>query len=169
MDPFAIGLSIVRDFVTPEEEAEIVSHITKKQETKKGKERNSIQRFGSRKPYAGNMVSNTIPDYLNAVADKLVAAGLIAKRVDSVSINEYHVGQLITPHIDSRSSGDVITILSLLGSARMVFSQAKKESVFVDFPPRAVLQMRDEIRHKWKHGIEPVTELRYSLVFRQSQ
>ncbi len=168
MDPLAIGLSITPDFISATEEAEILSHLDRKS-AGTTKERNSVRRFGSRKPYNSNMVSADIPAHLDAISAKLVAAGLVEKKVDSVSVNEYHAGQTIRPHIDSQSSGETITILSLCGPATMVFTRKDFDPIRVEFPPRAVLQMSGDIRHKWMHTLEPVKELRYSIVFRQSQ
>ncbi len=166
MDYSSIGLTVIHDFITPEEEAAIMSHI-KKGEKFNTKHRNSISRYGSKEPYASNMVSKQIPDFLDELSDKLVVNGLVNVKPNSVTINEYYEGQGIIPHVDSAQSGDVISVLSLVGPAVMVFGR-KEESFEVDFPPRMLLQIRDEIRWKWWHSIPIVSENRYSIVFRCS-
>lgn len=170
-----LGLTILPNFITTEEEADILTKIQggEPQETVG---RNCIQRFGSNQPYQKNVVSAVIPEYLGAVSEKIVKSGLLSQVPNSVTINEYLPGQGITAHIDSRSSGDVITILSLLSHAVVDF-QLKKKEFSVLFPARALLQMRGEVRHKWTHAIKPddadvLPELirmrRLSIVFRHS-
>ena len=164
MDYTNMGLTLIHDFITPEEEAEIMSHITKgeKQDTK---HRNCVKRYGSNQPYRSNMVSRYIPKFLDRLSDRLVERGLVAHKPNSVTINEYFEGQGIIPHIDSPESGDVISVLGLLGMAVMVFGRGD-ESFKVDFLPRTLMQISDELRWKWWHSIPEVNETRYSIVFR---
>lgn len=167
MDLTSIGLYLESNFISLEEETELLRHLTK-EPPKKTKNRNSIQRFGSNLPYNSNMVSKDVPNYFDFLLDRLEEKELVSKRPDSVSVNQYQPGQAITPHIDSKSSGEVITILSLLGDATMIFAKGKqKEKLF--FPKRCLVQLKNEIRTEWQHSIDPVSELRYSIVFRISQ
>lgn len=161
----SLGLSLVCDFITSEEETKLLEKINKK-EFKKSKSRNSIQRYGSSAPYKSNMVSDTIPDFLDEIATKLVEDGFLEKKSTSVTVNEYFTGQCIAPHIDSQESGAVITVLSLGCEATMVFN-CKDLTHTVILPPRSIVQMKDDIRNKWKHSIEPVSGMRYSIVFRR--
>jgi hypothetical protein len=66
----SLGLLLVENFLTDNEEAEIVSKIP---ETKilKNSGRNSIRRYGSNIPYKNQMESVDIPDYLDFIAEKL--------------------------------------------------------------------------------------------------
>ena len=168
-DHAALGLRIVPDFISLDEEAQLLPFVQENTPGKKRKVslRNSIRRYGSREPYFDNIVSNIIPPHLAALCDKLFAQNLLSALPDSVTINEYYAGQSIAPHIDHIDAGPVITILSLGAPATMIFSrQAEKFSV--ELPPRSITQMRDQIRYGWNHEIAPVTDLRYSLVFRDS-
>lgn len=158
------GLNIIKEFLTLEEESEILSNIDKKKAVKKF-DRNSIQRFGSDKPYKSDMVSNVIPEFLVNVGKKLVERKIVQNQPQSVTINQYLKGQAIASHIDSAQSGKVITILSLLSDAIMVFT-LNKERVSIEVPRRSILTMSGESREKWKHAIEPVKSERYSIVFR---
>lgn len=162
-----LGLYLTLDFITLEEEQELLSHI-EPTNIKKTKSRNSILRYGSNLPYKSNVVSKTIPVYFDVLLKKLVVGEFVAKRPESVTVNEYKAGQEITAHIDSQLSGDVITILSLLSDATMVFAY-QKEKKFVTLPARSLIQMKREIRYDWTHAILPVESLRYSLVFRCSE
>lgn len=166
MDLTTIGLSIINDFISIEEEIELLKNIDNPA-PKKTKNRNNIQRFGSDKPYKSNIVAKNIPVYFDFILDKLEK--LLPVRPDSVSINQYTTGQLIAPHIDSDSSGDIITVLSLLSDATMIFNKPKGDKYKVLLPARSLVQMKDEIRKTWMHSIEPVKSLRYSIVFRCSK
>lgn len=151
-------LEIIPDFITPEYENELLGKIVKGTR-KRGKHRNSIQRFGSNAPYKGNIVSKTIPDYLSKLKQFI--------DFDSVTVNEYHPGQSISAHIDSPESGDTIRVISLLSDAVMVFELgSEKHSVVL--PRRSLVSISDNLRWKWKHSILPVKEFRYSIVLRKS-
>ncbi len=166
MDYSKLGLSVITDFITPEEEEEILSSI-KAGKNNKGHSRNTIKRYGSDAPYKSNMASKNIPAFLESISDKIMAHGLLKVKPNSITINEYFMGQGINAHIDSVASGDVITVLSLKGTAKMKFTLGK-QSFEIDYPPRCLVQMRDEIRYKWMHSVPPVRETRYSIVFRKS-
>lgn len=164
-----LGLFVIDDFISIEEELSILNIIDdKKDRVTKQKNRNSIKRYGSDIPYPANIVSKTIPDYLENINLKIFESGFIKQKPDSISINEYLKGQEINPHIDSISSGEVIIVLSLLSNATMKFNK-KNESFLVELKNRSLVVMRNEIRYKWMHSIIPVENKRYSIVFRCSQ
>lgn len=167
MDPKDIGLSVVLDFITEDEETEILNNIVVGIK-KKINSRNTIKRYGSDLPYKSNIVSKNIPDFLESLCSKLLENKLLDIKPDSVTINEYLRGQCIKAHIDSITSGDVITTLSLKNNAVMRFKQ-KREEFTVELPRRCLVQMRNEIRYKWEHSIDPVENDRYSIVFRCSR
>jgi alkylated DNA repair dioxygenase AlkB len=169
IDYNSLGLSIIDDFISEEQESFILDIIDdKKEHVSKRKDRNSIKRYGSDRPYRANMVSQTIPDYLDDIGLKIFESGLLKQKPDSISINEYLVGQEIRPHIDSPSSGDVIIVLSLLSDAQMKFNY-KNESFVVELKSKSLIVMNNEIRYKWMHSILPVKSKRYSIVFRCSK
>lgn len=161
----SLGLSIIPDFITAEEELELLNFIGPANAKGKTSGRNTIKRYGSALPYSSNMVSSAVPEQLDKYCQKLVDAKLLDIKPDSVTVNEYLQGQVITPHIDSKSSGAVITVLSLKSEATMVLTKGKcKQSVVL--LPRMLLQMKDDIRNKWMHSVDPVKDIRYSIVFR---
>ncbi len=160
-----LGFNMIHDFISLEEEVEIMNHIERKIQ-RKTKERNSIQRFGNA-PYKDNILSKQIPNFLDKLCEKLVTQNLVISKPSSVSINQYLKGQSIVPHIDNKESGKVITILSLISSAKMIFSFENKKIV-IDLPARSLMQMSGELRDKWKHSVEPVEAERFSIVFRCS-
>lgn len=174
----SLGLTMFPDFISEAEEDVLLTQI-RQTEIQDGSDRNSIQRFGSDKPYPKDVISATIPEYLQCIAKKIFTSGLLNRIPDSVSINEYFPGQGIPPHIDSAESGDVISILGLLSYTVVNFTR-KQDAFKVLFPARCLMQMRNEIRDKWKHSIDSVIEdvmppitliraKRISIVFRNSK
>lgn len=165
----ALGLAIIPNFITVDEELELIAQIQRDNPTQKRKVvfRNTIRRYGSREPYFDNLVSATIPPHFLWLCDRLFQQQLVSALPDSVTVNEYYTGQTIAPHIDHVDAGPVVTILSLGAQATMLFSRGQ-ERLSVELPPRSITQMRDQIRYGWQHEIAPVPALRYSLVFRDS-
>jgi alkylated DNA repair dioxygenase AlkB len=162
-----LGLILIPDFITCEEEQFLLSKIDPTN-TKKIKTRNSIRRYGSNLPYKGNIVSKSTPLYFDFLLDRLVVNNHTKKIPESITVNEYKEGQEIHAHIDSKTSGDTISILSLLSDATMVFEYNKSKKSII-LPSRSLVQMQNEIRLIWTHSILPVESLRYSLVFRCSE
>jgi alkylated DNA repair dioxygenase AlkB len=158
------GLVLCTEFLDISEELEIESHIPKTPKINQNT-RNSIKRYGSNVPYKNQIESTTIPQYLESLSTKIVERGLLLSKPNSISINEYLPGNSIAPHIDSLESGQIITIISLLSDAIMVFSK-NDEQYKITIPSRSIMQLKDEIRFEWKHSIEPVKLKRYSIVFR---
>ena len=165
-----LGLSLYGDFLTPENEQLLITRFSAgapRNAQPRDTNRQSVRRYGSDKSYGSYMLAATIPDYLQALCDRLLENKLVSVLPDSVSINEYLKGQLIPPHIDNPASGRVITVLSVESSATMIFLRDQTR-LSVELPPRSLVQLQDELRNDWQHAIEPVARRRYSLVFRCS-
>jgi alkylated DNA repair dioxygenase AlkB len=163
----SIGLKLIENFLSEQEEQNILSNL-KMSEKSSGPIRSSIKRYGSDIPYKNQVISKSIPEFLHSISIKLVQESFLDTIPDSLSINEYQIGNAIAPHIDSLSSGPIITIISLLSDATMVFS---KNEISIDqlIPARSLVQMSGPLRYEWEHAIKPVKNLRYSIVFRLGQ
>jgi len=163
------GLTLQLDFISSEEEQQLLDGIAGTYRPSIGitsaKYRNSIHRFGAGDIYKDNIISSMIPAYFSPVISKLISNKLISGQPDAVTVNEYLAGQQIHPHIDAVEAGPVITVLSLLSPAVMLFTRGVA-GFEVGLPPRSLVQMRDEIRNDWYHAILPVEATRYSIVFR---
>ena len=164
-----LGLTLLLEFISPEEEQQLLAGIAQTYRPSIGitsaKYRNSIHRFGVGDIYKDNLISSIIPAYFAPAINKLIAEKLIAGQPDAVTVNEYLAGQMIHPHIDAIVAGPVITVLSLLSPAVMVFTRGD-ERFEVGLPPRSLVQMREIIRTDWYHAILSVEATRYSIVFR---
>ena len=163
----SIGFKLKENFLSEKEERYILSNLVVSEKCI-GPIRSSIKRYGSDLPYKNQVISNIIPDFLQSISHKIVDEGFLQILPDSISINEYQIGNAIAPHIDSLTSGNIITIISLLSDATMVFS---KNNISIEklIPARSLVQMRDSLRYEWEHAIKPVKNLRYSIVFRSGQ
>jgi alkylated DNA repair dioxygenase AlkB len=165
MDYKALGLLIVENFLTPEEEQEILNNLDKSVEKLDEADRNQVWRYGKKQPYHNRNLSKEVPVYLQTIINKILLNKILENEPLSVSINEYFPGQGMEAHTDNYNAGPIITIVSLNSAAIIQFS--RHGAVFnVDVPARSILQMQDDIRWKWKHKVLPVAETRYSIVFR---
>lgn len=170
-------IKLLLDFISNQEEVDILNNLESTEYNPSG-ERNSVKRFGTFKSSIIN-VCKEVPFFLDNLSNKIFENKLIAKKPDSIQINEYYPGQGVKPHIDSHYNGNIITILSILGHTVLNFIHPKKENFSIFIPPRSLFQMKDEIRQEWQHSIEEkkfdIVEgiklertKRYSIVFRNS-
>jgi alkylated DNA repair protein alkB family protein 8 len=168
----ALGLSLVLDFITSEEEQALLPKLLVPLTVtyRESNGRSTIQRYGDSSAYNNYMVSAVIPEHFAVLGARLVEQGLMSYFPDSVTVNEYQPGDVIPAHIDAPKAGRVITVLSLGSPATMVFAlKGTNTKHSVTLPPRSLAQMRDDIRYTWTHEILPVPAQRYSVVFRCSQ
>lgn len=74
--------------------------------------------------------------------------------LDQLTINEYHPGQGIPPHVDSHAPfKEAFTVLSLCGGVVMSFKSHKGQSKHLYLPPRSLYVLTGESRYAWFHSI----------------
>lgn len=161
------GLTLLEEFITPEEETFILQQVPPTPPRLAVTERNSVRRFGTQSAYRTGVLDRVIPESLSNISFRLFKERILGYISHSITVNEYQKGQSIVPHIDDRKCGPVIAVLSLLSKARMRMESPGQVSHWVVLPPRSLLLMKDEARYDWKHSVEPVEELRMSVVFRK--
>jgi alkylated DNA repair dioxygenase AlkB len=93
---------------------------------------------------------------------------LKASDLQHVLVTEYQPGAAIGWHKDRSVFGDVVGI-SLV--SRCTFRLRKKrgagwQRASVTLEPRSAYLLRGEARLEWEHSIPAVTDLRYSITFR---
>lgn len=165
------GLVVVPEFVTLDEEDDLVSLIGTSSTSTTELDRERVLRYGPgvlASGYSSGEILEGIPPYLRTLAQRLYDQALVAIVPNAISVNEYRVGQGISFHTDNNRSGPVISCLGLLGNAVMQF---KRRGILltVPFPRRALLQLTGAVRNiPWLHSIPPVTEHRISIVFRHA-
>jgi alkylated DNA repair dioxygenase AlkB len=170
------GLLYERDFITPEEEAELAREIGRlplqeaKYKAYTAKRRIAV--YGSAYDFETYQLGPAppLPGFLEPLKAK--AAKLIDAAPEAFShalINEYRPGTQLGWHRDVPEFERVVGV-SLAGSCRMRFRPypaRKGARVFVlDLEPRSVYVLRDEIRWRWQHSVAPTKALRYSITFR---
>jgi alkylated DNA repair dioxygenase AlkB len=152
------GLSHLPDFVTPEQEAELIRHIDGSPWITDLRRR--VQHFGYRYDYKGRSVDRSmrlgpLPGWSSQVVRLLLDRRLIPQQPDQLIVNEYHPGQGIAPHVDCVPCfTDTIVSLSLGSACVMDFThKMTRETLSLLIEPRSVLVMTGEARYDWRHGI----------------
>lgn len=119
-----------------------------------------VQHYGFRYDYKARRVTNEsylgpLPDWLSALADRLMEEEVFSARPDQVIINEYLPGQGITAHVDCEPCfGCTIASLSLGSACLMEFSHLHSNQSSTQFlAPRSLLILNGEARFNWTHGI----------------
>ncbi len=173
------GLLYERDFISPEEEAELLAHIGRlplqEARYKAYTARRRIAVFGSAYDFETYELGPAppLPAFLQLLRQK--AAKLIGVSADAFAhalINEYRPGTPLGWHRDVPEF-ELVVGVSLAGACRMRFRPyppAKGAKVFVlELEPRSVYVLRDEIRWRWQHSVSPTKALRYSITFRTAR
>lgn len=151
---------------------EYVNHLTEKQMLLRiwlamepllkhaGEHRSRILRYGWDYEHPEKKLE-PIPEWVPRIENN-------ANDFNAVTINEYLVGQHISPHVDSAAFGPTIAILSLGQPAVMQLdSPDKSEQRIMELPARSLLFMSGEVRRLWKHSTIPIQAGgRYSVVYR---
>ena len=106
-----------------------------------------------------NLKCEDIPDFLFEYRDILkkycVDNGLVDQSYDfnQCIVNNYLVGQGISPHIDSKSFGKVIGSFTVSGSSIMTFKNLN-ESKEIYVKPNSLYVMSGDSRYIWTHEMK---------------
>ena len=151
------GLRYVKDFLTEEEEAELVATIDRGEWSSELRRR--VQHHGWRYDYEARKVDPSmhlgpLPPWADELAQRLEEAGLVPQRPDQVIVNEYVGDQGISAHVDSPSFADGIATISLLESWEMVFREkGVRRRIPQVLERRSVAIMEGDARERWTHEI----------------
>ncbi len=163
------------DFITPEEESELLAGIAGlefAQVRMRGvTAKRRVAHFGWVYGYESWRITPgaAIPSFLEplrARAGDLVSAepGELAEAL----VTEYSPGAAIGWHRDAPMFGVVVAV-SLLGSGRLRFRRGEagsRETSEIRVEPRSAYVLSGSARSDWQHSIPPVEALRYSITFR---
>lgn len=152
-------IQIIEDYVDEEFVNKFLERFPIKE--KRGRSRNTVRRFGSPIPYPGEIRSKNIPEMFDIFRKDIT--------FDSVTINEYHKGQIIGWHVDDVKGGPEIYVLALLSDANLDFRLVadKKQKVSYRVPKNSLTIISGALRYDWEHYLE-AEDTRYSVVFRNS-
>jgi alkylated DNA repair dioxygenase AlkB len=127
--------------------------------------------FGWRYDFSGGGLqkADDIPRFLEPARKRAAAfAALKATDLQHVLVTEYQPGAAIGWHKDRAVFGDVIGI-SLVSACTFRLRRkagAGWQRASLALAPRSAYLLRGAARVEWEHSIPPVTELRYSITFR---
>jgi len=176
------GLDYIHDFITRDEELDLVRQIDKMDwsnhwqrrtqyygrrylpddEPNANAIRNAKQATRDRRLAAQTGVVDHIPWWAIRFRDRLVDQGIFEHAPNQMGINEYLPGQGIAPHVDYHG-GEVVSITLITGCV-MDFERVDAEGASVDLfdrptlasawlPPRSMVVLKGEARTRWTHGI----------------
>jgi alkylated DNA repair protein (DNA oxidative demethylase) len=175
-DQLPEGLSYREEFITPDEEHELLDAfgaldfrtLTMRGQTAK----RTVRHYGLDYDYeSGDLVpADPLPHVLVPLRDR--AAALIERDPDDlvqILVTRYPEGAGIGWHRDAPMFGTRIVGVSLAGSSRMRFQRTikgERETAAIELPPRSAYVLSGKARWSWQHSIPPTKELRYSVTFR---
>jgi len=162
----------IPEFINKDEEDLLLSQIGKTPGPKWTQLSNRrLQNWGGI-PHPKGMIAEKIPDWLQKSVIKVNHLGVFDEKLaNHVLLNEYLPGQGILPHLDGPMFYPTIATLSL-GShcVEHFYSQVEEEeeASFKQFQdrivasllvePRSLLILKDDMYHKYLHGIEEITK-----------
>jgi alkylated DNA repair dioxygenase AlkB len=151
------GLTYLSDYITREEEAELLRRVDAGEWNTDLKRR--VQVFGwayDEETGVAEAASQGLPDWLKRHARRLREEGYFTLTPDRVSANEYQPGQGIGAHIDRGGAQvETVAIISLGAAVTMDFTRIGYETRSFYLRPRSLLLISGEARHRWMHGITP--------------
>ncbi|KND00415.1 uncharacterized protein SPPG_09218 [Spizellomyces punctatus DAOM BR117] len=182
------GLFLIDDFISKEEEDQLLATLDGRAWGGKGQKPNEelrrrTQQYGYLFSFRTRQVEEhlgPLPAFVDGVVERMRAFGVFAKEPpEYLLVNEYERGQGIMPHVDASTFGSTVTSLSLLTPCVMTFSKRDSgESVDILLRPRSLLVLTGDSRYNFTHSIsknqvdhycgEPIERgRRVSLTFRR--
>jgi len=147
------GFTCLPGFISAAEEDELVRQIEKGHWTHEFARRR--QHFGMdySKPNSENPVP--LPEWIQAIARRIVARGLFQKMPAQALVNEYEPGQGISAHKDY-APFDEVASLSLFSGCLMEFTKPAAHICHSVWLERlSLIMLTGEARHEWTHAIRP--------------
>lgn len=174
------GLIYRPDFITPEEEADILSYLEliPLEEAEYGEYRSQRRHFGFGWSYDYDkkkfIPGPPLPPFLKLLQRRIAKwLDISPKRVVEALVNEYSPGAPLGWHRDNEAFEHIVGV-SLGGWARMRFRPYQpqgerkdpKKVISLELEPRSAYIMQKDIRWKWQHSVAATKVLRYSITFR---
>ena len=151
-------LSIVEDFISEVEEKELREFIDKEEWLNDLSRR--VQHYGYKYDYRFRRIDlsmkiGDLPIWIEPITERLVEKNYFKTKPDQLIVNEYEIGQGISPHIDCEPCfDDTIVSISLNSTAIMNFNHAiTNEKIEIFLPRRSAVILKGESRYNWKHSI----------------
>lgn len=170
------GLTYLPDFVTPDEEEQLLTTIEAldfRAVTMRGQTaRRTVRMFGLDYDYEGGELvpAGPLPDELEWLRER--CAQLIEREpadLAQILVSRYPEGAGIGWHRDAPMFGSRIAGVSLGSACRMRFQRkikGEREVAAIELEPRSAYVLSGKARWSWQHSIPAAKELRYSVTFR---
>ena len=162
-EPAVPGLRYVPAFLTPAEQEDAVRRIDANEGAWLTSLSRRVQHYGWRYDYAARAVTpdmriGPLPDWLEALAERLYEDGGFERVPEQVIINEYEPGQGIAMHADHPGFGDAVAMVSLGDDWAMDFSRVGRDgddprTASMTLERGSALVLTGEARSEWRHGI----------------
>jgi alkylated DNA repair dioxygenase AlkB len=172
------GFEYRPDFITAEEEADLVAEIgqlpLREAQYKEFTAKRRIVSYGGTYDFSSNelLPAGPIPLSLHGLRERIsLWAAVPAREFTHALIAEYQTGTQLGWHRDVPEF-EVVCGVSLAGAARMKLRRypyrkgSRAQTLAVTLEPRSAYIMRGEARWRWQHSIPPTKNLRYSITFR---
>jgi len=146
------NLTYIDDFLSPEEEKELISFIDNQKWNTSLSRR--TQHYGYEYSYNSRDIKKIekIPEIFDNLLERMEK--YFKKKPDQLIINEYVPGQGIAPHIDHvKNFGPVVASISLLSPVDMDFDKGEGKTTSLILKARSVIFLEGDARYKWKHSI----------------
>lgn len=160
------GLTYVPEYITFEEQNQLIHAIDKQEWSMKLKRR--VQHYGYRYDYKNGSLASAnylgaLPDWAEHIASRLFNDKLTEKAFDQLIVNEYQPGQGIISHVDCVPCfGNTIISLSLGSPCLMDFTHSQtQQKLSLLLSPGSLVVMHKEARYLWQHGIAPRKKDKY--------
>ena len=173
--PLIPGLRLRDEFITPEEEAELIDRISEVKLTPfqvRGFEGKRLTHsFGWRYDFQDQSFTETepIPEWLHPLKERAASfTGLPPDELIHALLIRYDPGAGIGWHRDRPVFEHVVGI-SLGAPTALTFRRrdgSRFRRIKVPLEPRSAYHLAGEVRHEWEHGIAAHDALRYSITFR---
>ena len=170
------GLIYRDDFVTPEEEHELLEAIEAldfRELTMRGQTaRRTVRHFGLEYGYeSGELAAgDPLPEELEWLRERCAALiGRDPADLVQTLVTRYPPGAGIGWHRDAPTFGSRIAGVSLRAPARMRLQRTiggERETASVELEPRSAYVLSGKARWSWQHSIPATKDLRYSVTFR---
>lgn len=176
------GLKITDNFITNQYEQQLITNI--KREPWDNSLKRRTQHYGYKYNYKVSNISREdhlglFPDWLQELTNYIIRKANI-REPNQVIINEYKPGQGIGYHVDHIEAFDEHICSLSLGSDILMNYKSHNGLTVIEMPlyRRSFLEMTDDARYQWKHGIMPHKNdtvngiaiprgTRYSITFRK--
>lgn len=173
--PAIPGLAHVSEYITPQEEAELIRTINAQPWITELKRR--VQHYGYRYDYKARSVTpesylGALPEWLSQYANRLCADSFFPIPPDQVIVNEYEPGQGIAPHVDCIPCfTNTIASLSLGSTCLIEFTHGETgRKIPLLLEPCSLVVLSGDARYRWQHSIpHRKTDRRHGAIFPRSR